>query len=424
MADVPVLLVGPTGEPLGRLRGGALSLIARAEETAREQNLSKRTALPAVLQETLENAGYSVGEEALAAALQTLDALRRGQNVEVIRVEVRKAVGVSTNGSPTSADQAQRVGRRGTPAPMTSPEVTRYFEAERSYPHPEARAWYERLVGLDGHKEQMLVELEMLLYPERLKRWSKEHHDGQVLRLAELYGSRVPLVLLEGDVGTGKTALAETIGDALARSVDGNVRLLKVNTQVRGTGQVGEMSDMIVQAFSEAERRASSAEGGPVLLLLDEADALAASRDAQQMHHEDKAGLNTLLQRLDNLRLRQLPLVAIFITNRPEALDPAVRRRAALVLRFERPSDAIRGEIISSFIPELNLMGKQLAELVRLTGSDASKNDGVSFTASDLTDRLLPGALRAAYRDGRALTPEDLLGQARAITPTPPFGAV
>src|SRR5207249_6254602 len=61
----------------------------------------------------------------------------------------------------------------------------------------------------------------------------------------------VPLILFEGDVGTGKTALAETIGDALARKAGGksHVHLLKINTQIRGTGLVGEMTDLIAQAF-------------------------------------------------------------------------------------------------------------------------------------------------------------------------------
>jgi AAA+ superfamily predicted ATPase len=172
----------------------------------------------------------------------------------------------------------------------------------------------EHSPGLDDHKEKLLLELEMLLYPERLERWSKRHHGGVVLKLCERTRNRVPLILFEGDVGTGKTALAETIGDALARRLNaGKVHLLKINTQVRGTGLVGEMTDLIVQAFTQAEARARVLKGEPVLLLLDEADALAASRDAQQMHHEDKAGLNTLLQRLDNLRPTRLPIAALFM---------------------------------------------------------------------------------------------------------------
>jgi AAA+ superfamily predicted ATPase len=281
-------------------------------------------------------------------------------------------------------------------------------------------------MGLDDYKRRLLIELEMLLHPELLESWSRKHHQGKVLRLCEQLRDRVPLVLLEGDVGTGKTALAETIGDALARKIGGKtkVHLLKINSQVRGTGLVGEMSDQIVQAFTQAETRAAALDGEPVLLLLDEADALAARRDTQQMHHEDKAGLNTLLQRLDNLRLQRLAIAVIFITNRPDALDPAIRRRSALNLLFERPSDAVRAEIIRYSLPELTWTDDRLKQLIHLTGEQEPKNQGIAFTASDLTNRLFMGALREAYSNGRELAVRDLLEQAEQIISTPRMGTI
>ncbi len=234
----------------------------------------------------------------------------------------------------------------------------------------------------------------------------------------------MPLILLEGDVGTGKTVLAETVGDALARHIgDGaHVHLLKINTQVRGTGQVGEMSDLIVQAFQHAEQRARQRHGDPILLLLDEADALAASREVQQMHHEDKAGLDTLLQRLDTLRHSQLRIAALFITNRPEALDPAIRRRAALDLHFDRPDDATRAQLFRSALPELNLAETDVRQLVVLTGAKASKNGQTPFTASDITDRLIPAALRRAYQEQRDLRASDLTDEAANMRPSPRWG--
>src|SRR5260370_16277128 len=102
-----------------------------------------------------------------------------------------------------------------------------------------------------------------------------------------------------------------------------------MNTQVRGSGLVGEMSDLIVQAFAQAELRAEQLRG-PLLLLIDEADALAAKREEQHMHHEDKAGLNTLLQRVDNLRWTKVQMVVIFVPNRFLALHSAVRPRVSL----------------------------------------------------------------------------------------------
>jgi AAA+ superfamily predicted ATPase len=422
MTDTPIYLTGLAGEPLGVLRHGVLGIIAEAEAVARSKNLSKRSALPTFLKEHLESQGYQVMSNELDRAINEFNRIRQGENLTSVQI------GCSQCQTLPDLDQANSSNRPSKqPISMKSPmnpQPTRFFETERNYPNDDAKALYDRLLGLDDYKRRLLVELEMLLHPEQLETWSRKHHQGKVLHLCKQLHDRVPLVLLEGDVGTGKTALAETIGDALARKIGGKtkVHLLKINSQIRGTGLVGEMSDLIVQAFTQAEARAASLKGEPVLLLLDEADALAARRDTQQIHHEDKAGLNTLLQRLDNLRLQRLTIAVIFITNRPDALDPAIRRRAALNLSFERPSDVVRAEIIRHSLPELNWTEDQLTKLVHLTGTQEPKNEGIEFTASDLTNRLFMGALREAFSEGRELTVEDLLEQAKGIIPTPRIG--
>lgn len=422
--DAPILLVGSSGEPYGRLRAGALTLVVEAEARASRENLAKSTAITMTLEELVTGAGYHITPESLQEARQSINQVRRGELVRNISIIVRRT------GSAPNIDAGKRAGsgslEKKEKSPMANPTNTAatisFFEAERTFPNDDTHAWYESLKGLNDHKQKLLMELEMLLYPERLEKWSERHHK-KVLKLCERTRNRVPLILFEGDVGTGKTALAETIGDALARKIKSHhVHLLKINTQVRGTGQVGEMSDLIAQAFTQAEQRTRSLKGDPVLLLLDEADALAASRDVQQMHHEDKAGLNTLLQRLDNLRPARLPIATLFITNRPDALDPAIRRRAALTLRFERPDDVVRAEIFRDALPELKLTDDVLSKLVRLTGPTEKKNRSVPFTASDITDRLLPGALRAAYAENHPFTAEDLLRQAEELSATPPFG--
>lgn len=417
---VAINLLGPDGDPLARLRSGAIDMIEEAESLARERDLSKAECLPVVLREHIERAGYAATESELARGALQLEAVRQEKKVPVIEVTVSTPAGdgmVSPNGSPATTESKPMQTRKAQGGAI------QFFELEREYPNDEARDWYNRLVGLDEHKRRLLVELELLLYPERVEDWSKKYHK-RVIRLCELLRQRVPLVLLEGDVGCGKTALAETIGDALARGTGGEkVHLLKVNTQVRGSGHVGEMTDLIVQAFAQAEHRADTLRGKPLLLLIDEADALAAKRVEQHMHHEDKAGMNTLLQRIDNLRMGNRRMAVIFITNRPDALDPAVHRRAALRLTFDRPNDEVRAAILRQSMPELHLTDKHVQDLVRQTGATAKKNKGVGFTASDITDRLLPSALREAYSRGRPITADDLIALATEILPSPRMGA-
>lgn len=416
MRDISIQLSGINGEPLGKLRTSAWQLIEKAEQEARNRNLSKNSALKAVLSEILEESEFNISNNNLLNAVESLDLFRRGKDISNLQIMVQPIQQKSNdNGANTPATQ------RNMP---NNSQLQSFFEIEKNYPDDHAQAWYERLKGIDEHKDRLLLELEMILFPNLVEEWSLKYHNKQILKICELQRNRIPLVIMEGDVGTGKTALAETVGDALARRAGKTtqVHLLKINTQIRGTGLVGEMSDLIAQAFAQVEARAKALKNIPVLLLIDEADALAASRDTAQMHHEDKAGLNTVLQRLDNLRLTQLPVAVIFITNRPDALDPAVRRRAALNLHFERPNNIAREEIIKSSIPELEITREEMKELIHLTSEKNPKNNKVGFTASDLTDRLLAGAFRRAYKENRAFSVKDLISEVQIIEATPPIG--
>lgn len=399
-------LNGSDGTLSRSLEAGADDIIAEAEEHARSNNMSKRRCFPLILRQHIEAAGCTIDDEDLSEAVARLESVRAGERPCEIPVRVRPL-----HNSESSKEKVQKMNAKLS-------QGNRFFEAERVYPNAEARSWYNRLVGVEEHKQRLLLELELLLYPDRLTTWSHKHH-GKEIRACQIMASRAPLVLLEGDVGCGKTVLAETIGDALAELAGGKVHLLKINTQVRGTGMVGEMTDLIVQAFAQAEARAEALKGQPLLLLIDEADALAAKRVDQHMHHEDKAGLNTLLQRIDGLRLAGRRMAVIFITNRPDALDPAIRRRAALRLSFRRPDDEQRAELFRQSLPEVELSAKQIRELVAATGPDAQKKYHATFTWSDITDRLVPAALRDAYAARRPLVASDIVDHVREMEPTP-----
>jgi len=64
-------------------------------------------------------------------------------------------------------------------------------------------------------------------------------------------------------------------------------------------------------------------------LIIDEADSLAAKRNGGQSHHEDKVAVNTLIQKIDDVRRLEGRSLVILCSNRYESLDPAILRRAA-----------------------------------------------------------------------------------------------
>ena len=137
------------------------------------------------------------------------------------------------------------------------------------------------------------------------------------------------------------------------------------------------------------------------------------------MHHEDKAGVNAFIRGIDRIANAKLPAAVLMCTNRISALDPAVRRRAADVLSFERPADEQRRFILTARLQPVGLARQQIDALVTATGPQRGGRE-YGFTFSDLTQRLLPAIVLDAY----PLKPIDgarAVEIARAMVPTPPF---
>ena len=126
------------------------------------------------------------------------------------------------------------------------------FERRMSFPHPDARDRLSRLVGLDDQISRLTKVLALLVHPSGLRRWSARHHPGAG-RLIDSVLSRPPLVILGGDVGSGKTELAETIADAVARQEGIEIDLLPLSLSARGQGRIGEITGLRSQAVNTVE---------------------------------------------------------------------------------------------------------------------------------------------------------------------------
>jgi AAA+ superfamily predicted ATPase len=297
------------------------------------------------------------------------------------------------------------------------------FGHRLTYPDPEARGRLARLVGIDDQKRRLARILGVLVNPEGLRRWVDEHHPGADRLLTSVL-RRPPLVVLAGDVGSGKTELAETVGDEVARQEGIHLTLFPLSLSTRGEGLVGEMTQRISTAFDHGVAEAAKLKNpsgkarGAVILLVDEADALAQSREAAQMHHEDRAGVNAFIRGVDQIASRQVPAAVIMCTNRLGALDPAVRRRAADVLSFARPDDEQRRAVLREPLESLGLTQTEIDAAVLATG--AREKGGYGFTFSDLTQRLLPAIVLDAY-PAAPVSGASAVAIARAMEPTPPF---
>jgi len=309
---------------------------------------------------------------------------------------------------------------------MNKPSIDELFERRITYPDIDPQERLAKLVGLDEQKTRLAKILGLLVTPAALAKWADEHHPGPVAKaLLDTVLRRPPLVVLAGDVGSGKTELAETIGDAVARDQRISITLFPLSLSTRGQGRVGEMTQLVSTAFDHTVDEAKKLKGtgngpsrGAIILLIDEADALAQSRENAQMHHEDRAGVNAFIRGIDRIANARLPAAVIMCTNRLSALDPAVRRRAAEVLSFARPNDEQRRHVFHQRLAPLGLNAQHIDALVRATA--AQNDDDAGFTFSDLTQRLIPTIVLDAY-------PSNPVDGIRAIEiasgmkPTPPF---
>ena len=289
------------------------------------------------------------------------------------------------------------------------------FDSTTELPNDALLDRASSLIGFDERFQQVHFNLRLLLDSEGLARWSRQYHKADLPVLRSLT-DRHPLIIMEGDAGTGKTVSAEVIADRMVRELGKVGYFLKLSTRVRGNGTHGQMALLVNQAFDELKKQAGK--NRIAFLFIDEADAIATTRATAQMHQEEKAAVNTLIQKIDDTRELRGRAIVFLATNRLHFLDEAIVRRAAVVMNFSRPTETERAALLKQELSGLHITAKQLVELTQLTGPEQNNEVGYSF--SDLRLRWLPAAVAQAYPNG-PLTFDLLKNALQQVKPTPPI---
>ncbi|XP_036210804.1 nuclear valosin-containing protein-like isoform X2 [Myotis myotis] len=153
-------------------------------------------------------------------------------------------------------------------------------------------------------------------------------------------------VLLHGPPGCGKTLLAHAIAGEL------DLPILKVAATEIVSGVSGESEQKLRELFEQAVSNA------PCILFIDEIDAITPKREvaSKDMERRIVAQLLTCMDDLNNVAATAQVLV-IGATNRPDSLDPALRRAG----RFDQeiclgiPDEASRERILQTLCRKLRL---------------------------------------------------------------------
>ena len=207
--------------------------------------------------------------------------------------------------------------------------------------------------------------------------------------------------------------------------VDGT--LYELSLAARGKGAVGEMTTLIGDAFKAVTEETPAAQSGERVkkvsaLLIDEGDTLAQSREASQMHHEDRAGVNALIKGIDGLRRKNIPTLVILCTNRLNAIDPAIKRRAAHVAILKRPNEVQREALLRDLLNGVTFAPDDILRLVQATGeTPGDEKNGYGYTYSDIRQRLIPEAVMLAVTRDAPLNYALFDEVLQKIQPTRPF---
>ena len=298
------------------------------------------------------------------------------------------------------------------------------FGHVQEFPDSESGERFDALVGLDEVKARLVNEALVLLKPEVVDAWAERHHNGPISAVQAIRG-RLPLIILAGDVGTGKTEIAETVGHPISQALKVDVTLFPLSLNARGSGLVGQMTALITQALTEVRSMAEKARTSTgslnraLILLIDEADSIAQSRELAQMHHEDRAGVNSLIQGIDGFRKDHLPVLTVLCTNRADSIDPAVTRRAAHIFTFERPDEGQCRHVLTEAFADAGIPPCIVDELVHLLGPASERQYGVTY--SDLRQRFIPDAVLDAFGACTPIEGKRLIEIAEKFVPTRPF---
>lgn len=245
----------------------------------------------------------------------------------------------------------------------------------RTYSQDKAKITFADVAGVDEAKQELQEIVDFLANGDKYRK----------------IGAKIPKgVLLVGPPGTGKTLLAKAIAG------EAGVPFLSMSGSEFVELYVGVGASRVRDLFNRAKRQA------PCIIFIDEIDAIGKTRGGLPNggNDEREQTLNQLLTEMDGFDGND-GVILIAATNRPELLDPALRRpgRFDRQVLVDRPDKSGRAQIL-----RVHARPVSLGEDVDL---DAIASQTAGFAGADLANLVNEAALLAARNNRQAVLMAD-----------------
>ncbi len=228
----------------------------------------------------------------------------------------------------------------------------------------KVRVTYEEVGGLRAEVKAMreIVELP-LKHPELFVRLGIEPHSG---------------ILLYGPPGCGKTLLAKVMAS------ESEANMFPINGPEIMNKYYGETEAKLREIFKEAK------DNSPSIIFIDEIDAIAPKRE-EVYGDVEKRVVAQLLALMDGLNDRG-NVIVLGATNRPDSVDPALRRPGRFDREFEIsvPNEEGRLEIL-----EIHTRGMPISDDIDLKDLSAELH---GYTGADIKSLCREAALKSIRR--------------------------